>query len=149
MGVGTLVEGAGAATASVLLPTTNPAPEGCRLTNVPATETPGPPAEMVVPAIANAEGLGVKIWSPIVMGVGDSSGGAEAPNTNALPPTTNLAPDGCKLITVPAIVIAGPPADKGDASIAIAGRFVEGIWLAGRLIGTPDTVIAAPPGMRV
>ncbi len=47
--------------ASVLLPITSPAPEGCKLTNVPATVTPGPPAEMVVPAIENAEGLGVKI----------------------------------------------------------------------------------------
>lgn len=100
-----------AAKASVLLPTTNPVPDGCRLMNVPAIITPGSPAEIVVPAIAKAEGLGVKTWSPIVMAVGTPGEAAEVASASVLLPITNPAPEDCKLITVPATVIPGPPAE--------------------------------------
>ena len=41
-------------------------PEVSRLTQVPPMLTPGPPAEMVVPSIENAVGLGVNNWPPTV-----------------------------------------------------------------------------------
>ena len=42
------------------------APDGPRLMIFPSIATPGLPAEMVVPAIENDEGLGLKLWPPIV-----------------------------------------------------------------------------------
>ena len=41
-------------------------PEGPKLTTVPSTVAPGPPAEIVVPKMENAVGLGVKTWAPMV-----------------------------------------------------------------------------------
>ena len=41
-------------------------PDGPRPTAVPLIVTAGPPADMVVPAMGNAEGFAVKIWSPTV-----------------------------------------------------------------------------------
>ena len=49
----------------VLDPTTK-VPEGWRLMTVPPTVTAGPPAEMVVPAMENAAGLGVNTWPATV-----------------------------------------------------------------------------------
>lgn len=41
-------------------------PEGWRVRIVPFTVAAGPPAEMVVPAMGNAEGLGVNVWPATV-----------------------------------------------------------------------------------
>ena len=42
------------------------APNGSRLIIVPLTMTAEPPAETMVPAIGNAEGFGVNVWSATV-----------------------------------------------------------------------------------
>lgn len=77
-------------------------PDGPKLTGVPAIVTPGPPSEIVVCAIGNAVGFGVKTWFPTVKAVGDSS--------VILVPIIRL-PDCPKLTVVPEIVIPGPPAE--------------------------------------
>lgn len=41
-------------------------PDGWRVMIVPSSVTAGPPAEIVVPAMENAEGLGVNVWSAMV-----------------------------------------------------------------------------------
>lgn len=41
-------------------------PDGWRVMIVPSSVTAGPPAERVVPAMENAEGLGVNVWSAMV-----------------------------------------------------------------------------------
>ena len=79
------------------------AADGPRLTGVPAIVSPGPPAEIVVPAIENAVGFGVKTWFPTVKAVGYSF--------VTLAPMIKL-PEGPKLTGVPAIVTPWPPADN-------------------------------------
>ena len=72
---------------------------------VPFTVAAGPPAERIVPAIGNAEGLGVNVWSATVyalLGVYVRLG-----RSTVEPPIAN-APDGPRLIVVPSTVTAGP-----------------------------------------
>lgn len=104
----------------VLLPTTNPTPEASKLITVPFTVTPGPPAEIPIPAIENPVGFGVKTWLPIVtaFGVTDCEG-----NVIVLLPSTNPAPEGCSVISVPAMVTPGPPAEMVVPAIENAVGF--------------------------
>lgn len=82
-------------------------PEGWTLMTVPCTVTAGPPAEMVVPAIVTAEESEfiVNVWpaSAYVLPSGGRRLVVELPIANA--------PDAPRLMTVPLIVRAGPPAD--------------------------------------
>lgn len=53
---------------AIVLDPTIKMPEGLRLVLVPATVMAGPPAQIVVPAMENAVGLGVKVWPATVSG---------------------------------------------------------------------------------
>ena len=94
-------------------------PDGPKLTGVPAIITPGPPAEIVIPAIGNAVGFGVKTWSPTVKAVEYSF--------VALVPTIKL-PEGPKLTGVPEIVTPTPPADTLVPAIENAIGFSVKTW---------------------
>lgn len=68
-----------------MVPTTR-VPEGWRLMMVPARVIAAPPAEMVVPSMEKAEGLGVKVWPATVnggMGNGVRSETVELPMISA------------------------------------------------------------------
>ena len=131
-------------------------PEGPKLTIVPSTVAPGPPAEIVVPSMENAVGLGVKTWAPIVYAVGETS---LTGRDIVLPPISKM-PEAPSLIGVPSIVIPGPPAEMVVPSIEKAvGLGVktspptvsgvgEGPKAAMALAGAA-TVIAGAPGTNV
>lgn len=91
---------------AIVLDPTIKVPEGWTLMTVPWTVTAGPPAEMVVPAIVRAEesGLSVNVWPASVYVL---------PRGRRLVVELPIAkaPDGPRLMTVPPIVRAGPPAD--------------------------------------
>ena len=131
-------------------------PEGPKLTVVPSTITPGPPAEIVVPSMENAVGLGVKTWAPTVYEVGETS---LTDSDIVLPPISKM-PEGPKLIGVPSTVIPGPPAEMVVPSIENAvglgvktspptvSAVGEGPKAAIGLAGAA-TVIAGAPGTNI
>ena len=97
-----------------MLDTTSKVPDGLRLTVVPLMTAAGPPAEITVPAMVNAEGLGVNLCPPTVytsLGVSDSVG-----RWTVEPPIAK-APDWPRLMMVPSIVAAGPPSETMVPSI--------------------------------
>ena len=58
--------GGGVVKSGIVLEPMSKIPDGWRLTNVPFTVAAGPPAEMMVLAMGNAEGFGVKVWPATV-----------------------------------------------------------------------------------
>ena len=148
-------------------------PEDPNLTIVPSMVTPGPPAEMIVPSIGKAPGLGVKIWFPTVYAVGVGEA-ASRPRMMVLLPILKR-PEGPKLTIVPSIVAPGPPAEIVVPSIENTVGLGVKTWapivyavfetsLTGRdivlppiskmpedpnLIGVPSTVIPGPPAEMV
>ena len=138
-------------------------PEGSRLTRVPEMVMPGPPAERVVPAIEMADGLTVKVWSPIVK-IELELGTFVIPN----PPTT-IAPRPRLVYVAAAVVLASVSAGDAATSVEVAplitinredipseivdaGMVMPGIGFPEIVVAgivVPDTVIASPPGVRV
>ena len=139
----------------VLLPIFN-IPEGPKLTIVESTIAPGPPAEIVVPSMENAVGLGVKTWPPMVYAVGEAS---LTGRDIMLPPMFKM-PDGPRLIDVPSTVTPGPPAEMVvpsiekavglgvNTSLPTVSAVGEGPNAATALAGAA-TVIAGAPGTNV
>lgn len=84
-------------------------PEAPKLTTVPSTVTPGPPAEIVVPSIEKAVGLGVKVSPPTVYTL---LGGREI----LLLPMSRI-PEVSKLTRVPSMLTPEPPAEMMVPSI--------------------------------
>ena len=91
--------------------------------DVPIIVIPGPPADTVVPTIANPVGFTVKDWPPILK-IDDCVGLAKAA---VVPPRTNF-PDGPRLTGVPDNNTAGPPADKVVRAMANAVGFGVKAW---------------------
>ena len=128
-------------------------PEGPKLTIVPSTVAPGPPADIVVPSMENAVGLGVKTWAPMVYAVGETS---LTGRDIVLPPISKM-PEDPNLIGDPSTVIPGPPAEMVVPSIEKAvglgvkispptvSAVGEGPKAAMALAGAA-TVIAGAPG---
>ena len=87
-------------------------PDVSRRTGVPAIVTPGPPAEIVVPAIGNAIQLGVKTWPPTLYAASckSSSRIAVLLILTRLVPIFRI-PELSNWIAVPAIVTPRPPAE--------------------------------------
>lgn len=75
--------------------------EGLSDTGVPDVMTPGPPAEMLVPAIEKSVGLAVNDWPPTTKTDGVDARGMVLDLT--------IRPEGPKNATVPDMVTAGPP----------------------------------------
>lgn len=98
----------------ILVPITK-LPDFSKLTGVPEIVTPGPPAEIFVPATKKAVGLAVKVWPPTVK----TDGEASLDSILVLVPMTKF-PEGPKLTNVPEIVTPGPPADSVVPAIANA-----------------------------
>ena len=94
---------------------------------VPFTVAAAPPAERIVPAIGNAEGLGVNFGSATVyalLGVYVRLG-----RSIVEPPIAN-APDGPRLMVVPSIVTAEPPTEMVVPAIEKAEGFGVNVWPA-------------------
>ena len=96
-------------TSTVLDPTTS-LPSGCRMTDVPATVVPGPPGTRVAPLIATADPDGAAVnarpSTEKVFGAGVCPAALMV-----LDPTTKFPPMP-KLIGVPEMLVAGPPATR-------------------------------------
>ena len=89
--------------------------------------TSGPPADRVVPAMENAEGLGVKIWSAMVYALLGLYGRVGRLIIE-LPIASN--PDGPRLMIVLSIVVAGPPAEMVVLIIGNAEGLGVKVWSA-------------------
>lgn len=76
---------------------------------VPPTVTAGPPAEMVVPSIENAEGSGVNVSPATVYTLLGKASGGVGREMVLLP--ISKAPFWPRLMMVPLIVTAGPSAE--------------------------------------
>ena len=130
----------------VLLPITRE-PEGARLTGVPDSTKPGPPAESVFPWTLKPEGLAVKDSPPTAkMEEGRVAGfllaplaallaGSGGPAGGDPPESTTSLPDGARESLLPATVAPGPPTD----TLVPAITTTEG----------SDTVICCPRAVNI
>ena len=143
----------------MVLPPISKIPEGPNLIGVPSTVIPGPPAEMVVPPIAKAVGLGVKTFPPTVSAVGEGPKAAMAPAGAATviagAPGTNVWSPSRNCDALFAVITRLPRVISGRTGPGVLGiatvlpRTIIALPSVGTLIGVPETVMAAAPGTSV
>ncbi len=95
---------------------------------VPSTVMAGPPAERTVPAMGKADGLGVKVWPATVYTL--LEGGSDRLGRSIVELPITRAPDGSRLMRVPSILTAGPPAETVVPATGNAEGFGVNVWPA-------------------